>query len=355
MEGGRFMLEKILKEIVEGYGISGFEQPVANQIENHLKDFSDDIRKDKLGNLIAYKKGNAKNPIKIMLAAHMDEIGLMVKDIDQNGFVKFTNIGGIDQRTLLAQEIIIHGKKDIYGVIGAKPPHLQNAEERKHAIKIEDMFIDIGLSNVQAQEIISIGDPISIRRPMTKLQNQIITSKALDDRAGIGALIACFHELQKFNHQCDVYGVATVQEEVGTRGAMVSTFNIFPDIGIAIDVGFGRTPELAKEDTFELGKGAAIGLGANIHPKIHQRLVEIAKEYNIPYQIEVIPGVSGTDAWAMQVTQSGVATGLLSIPLRYMHTSVETIDMLDIKNTGKLLARFISSLDDEDLEGFLCF
>jgi len=168
-------------------------------------------------------------------------------------------------------------------------------------------------------------------------------------------MIECFIELSKLKHNCDVFGVATVQEEVGTRGAIVSTFQIEPDIGIAIDMGFGTTPELSKDDTMELGKGPGIGLGANIHPRIHERFIKVAKEYNIPYQLELSPGMSGTDAQSMQISQSGVATGVLSIPLRYMHTTVETVDMKDIKNAGKLLAYFISSLDDDDLEGFLCF
>lgn len=348
-------LKNALKVMIENPSVSGFETSMSNRIESFLKDSCHHIKRDKLGNLIAYKKGTSKTPIKVMLAAHMDEIGLMVKDIDQNGFIKFTNIGGIDQRTLLAQEVIIHGKKDVFGVIATKAPHLQTPEERKNAIKIEDLLIDIGLSKEEAEKVISIGDPITINRKMISLQNDIIAGKSLDDKAGIVAMIECFKELKKIQHQCDVYGVATVQEEVGTRGAMVSTFQISPDIGIAIDVGFGKTPELSKDDTLDLGKGPGLGFGANIHPKIHERLKEIAKEYNIPYQIDLAPGNSGTDAQSIQITQSGVATGVLSIPLRYMHTSVETIDLRDIKNTGKLLAYFISSLDDEDLEGFLCF
>ncbi|MCT4619506.1 MAG: M42 family metallopeptidase [Marinisporobacter sp.] len=348
-------IKGMLKEMIENPSVSGFECTMGNQIEAYLKDLTDDIKKDKLGNLITYKKGTSENPIKIMLAAHMDEIGLMVKDIDKNGFIKVTNIGGVDQRTLLAQEVIVHGRKDLFAVVATKAPHLQSAEERKSAVDIEDLLIDIGMTKEEAEKVISIGDPITIHRKMVPLLGDRVAGKALDDKAGIAAMITCFQELRKIKHQCDIYGVATVQEEVGTRGAMVSTFGVSPHIGIAVDVGFGRTPELSKDDTLELGKGPGITLGANIHPKIHHRLKEIAKEHNIPFQIELSPGNSGTDAQAIQITQSGVATGVLSIPLRYMHTSVETIDLSDIKNTGRLLAYFIASLDDEDLEGFLCF
>ncbi|QZY55584.1 M42 family metallopeptidase [Crassaminicella profunda] len=348
-------IKQILKEMIENPSVSGFEYTMGSIIETYLKELTDDIKKDKLGNLISYKKGNAKNPIKIMLAAHMDEIGLMVKDIDKNGFIKVTNIGGVDQRTLLAQEVMIHGKEDVFGVVATKAPHLQTIEDRKGAIGIEDLLIDIGMTKEAAEKVVCIGDAITIHRKMIPLLGSRVAGKALDDKAGIAAMIECFRELKKINHACDIYGVATVQEEVGTRGAMVSTFGVSPHIGIAIDVGFGKTPELSKDDTIELGKGPGITLGGNIHPKIHKRLKEIAKEYNIPFQIELSPGNSGTDAQSMQITQCGIATGVLSIPLRYMHTSVETIDLDDIKNTGRLLAYFIASLDDEDLEGFLCF
>lgn len=347
-------LENFLIQLIEGSGISGFEQPVSAVIEDTWNNYVEQIKKDKLGNLIAYKKGNARNPIRIMLAAHMDEIGLIVKDIDEKGFVRFTNIGGIDERTLLAQEVIIHGKEDVFGIIGAKPPHLQSSEERKKTIKMQDLMIDTGYSKAEAQKRIAIGDPITIRRKSIQLQNNRIAGKSLDDRAGVAVIAECFKELEKIHHQCDVYGVATVQEEVGTRGAITSTFHIAPDIGIAIDVGFGATPELPKDETLELGKGPGLGFGPNIHPKIYERLVQTADDYNIPYQMDLVPEKSGTDAQVMQISRSGLATGLISIPLRYMHTSVETVQIKDIQNAGKLLAYFISSLDNENLEGFLC-
>ncbi|WP_053955194.1 M42 family metallopeptidase [Inediibacterium massiliense] len=347
--------EYLLKEMLEGYGVSGYEHTLSDKISSFFKEYADEIYKDKLGNIIIHKKGTSKNPIKIMLAAHMDEIGLMVKDIDKNGFIKFTNIGGVDQRTLLAQEVIIHGKEEVFGIIGTKPPHLQDPSERNESIKSEDLLIDVGLSYEKAKQIIEIGDTITIKRNMVSLKNNKVAGKALDDRAGILAMIHCFKELQNINHDADVYAVCTIQEEVGTRGAMVSAYEISPHIGIAIDVGFGSTPELSKDDTLDLGKGPGICIGANIHPNIHHRFQSIGKEYNIPYQVEISPGNSGTDARSIQIARCGVATGLLSIPLRYMHTSVETIDLSDIKYTARMLAYFISSLNGEDWEGFLCY
>ncbi len=349
------MLKEFIKAMVEAPGLSGFESAISKVIEEYFRPYSDDIVRDKLGNLITLKKGNVGDRKKVMLAAHMDEIGLIVKKIDENGFIKFSTIGGIDQRTLLTQEVTVHGKKDFFGVIGNKPPHILSEEEKKKSVKIEDMLIDVGLTKEEAEKFIAIGDPISFKRKMISLQGDRISSKALDDRAGVAVMYECLKELNKMNHDCDVYAVATVQEEEGLRGAITSTYGIFPDIGIAIDVGFAHTPELPKDEFNELGKGPAIAFGANIHPKVNEGLIKTAKEYNLPYQEEFYAGATGTDTWAMQVTQSGVATGLISIPLRYMHTSVEVVDLNDIKYAGKILANYIISLNHADLEELLCY
>lgn len=349
------MVRELLKELVETHGLTGYESEAAKVVEKYFRPYSDEIKLDKMGSLSAIKKGKSQNPNRIMLAAHMDEIGLMVKKIDEKGFIQFTNVGGVDQRTLLTQEVIIHGKEDLFGVIGSKPPHILEASERKKSVKMEDMLIDVGLSKEEAEKYISLGDPITIRRKMLNLQNDMVAGKALDDRAGVAVMYECLRELSKMKHDCDVYAVATVQEEVGYRGAVPAAFDISPDIGIAIDVGFGSTPELPKDETSDLGKGPSIGFGANIHPKVYDRLIQVAKEYNIPLQQDIYPGATGTDAWGMQITRGGIATGLLSIPLRYMHTSVETVQISDIKNAGKLLAYFIVSLNGEDLEGMLCY
>jgi endoglucanase len=185
--------------------------------------------------------------------------------------------------------------------------------------------------------------------------NNRVAGKAMDDRAGIATLYECMKELTKLNHQADIYFVATVQEEVGIRGAITSSYNINPDIGIAIDVGFGTTPELNKSNSIELGKGPGITLGGNIHPGLRKKIVEVAKEYNIPFQMEITPGPTGTDARAMQINKEGIPALVISIPLRYMHTSVEVLDMMDVKNSAKLLAFFISSITNDNLEGLLCF
>lgn len=356
-KGGIFLDTKsFLKKLCNGVGVSGYEHTISNAVIDGFKPLTDEVSTDKLGNVIAIKRGeNNENNIKIMLAAHMDEIGLMVKDIEDSGFLRFTNVGGIDSRTLLAQEVIVHGKKDIYGVIGAKPPHLQDADEKGKAIKMEDLTIDVGLTKEEVEEVITIGDIITIKRDFIDLQGSSVAGKALDDRAGVATIFECAKELAKLKHTADVYFVSTVQEEVGTRGAMTSTYKINPDIGIAIDVGFGATPELPKEHVLDMGKGPGIAIGGNIHPTLREKLTDVAKEYNIPFQYEVAPGPTGTDARSIQITRSGVPSLLLSLPLRYMHTSVETINMEDIKSSAKLLARFIACISDENLEGLLCY
>ncbi|MFY9213850.1 MAG: M42 family metallopeptidase [Tissierellaceae bacterium] len=337
-------------------GVSGFEYTLNEKIISYFEEYADEVSLDRLGNITILKKGkSSESSIRIMLAAHMDEIGLMVKDIEENGFLRFTSVGGIDPRTILGQEVLVHGKEKLFGVIGAKPPHLQEPDEGDKAIKMKDMTIDIGLPYPQAKELVKVGDPITIKRSFTRLKNNRVSGKALDDRAGVVALYECLKELSKLDHEADIYFVITVQEEVSMAGAFTAAYRINPDIGIAVDVGFGATPELGDADTIELGKGPGITLGGNIHPGLRKKLVSVADEYNIPYQMEINVGPTGTDARAIQITKEGIPALVLSIPLRYMHTSVEVIDMSDIKDTGKLLAFFIKEISKENLEGLLCY
>jgi len=347
-------IKEILKEILTAHVPSGREPEGSGAVKVLFKNYFDEVRVDKLGNIIGKKKGN-EGSFKVMIAAHMDEIGMMVTKIEEKGFIRFAYVGGIDQRILLGQEVLIHGKKIIPGIIGSKPPHLQEPDEKSKALKKEDLFIDTGLSYEKIKEIINVGDFITFKRKPIELMNNHFSSNALDDKAGVAAILCCMEELKKFNFKGEVYGVATVQEEVGLRGAITSTYGIYPDIGIAIDVGHGNIPDLPEEETFKLGKGPAIALGPNIHPKLYEKLKSIAEEYKIPYQIDPNPSYTGTDAWSIQITRAGVPTALISIPLRYMHTTVETLNTEDIKLIGRLIALFIASIDTEFVEGLKCF
>lgn len=347
----------LLRRMSENPGVSGYESQIAEIITSAAEPIVDSIRQDKLGNVIMFKKGNTtEKPFKVMLAAHMDEIGLIVTKVEKEGFLRFSTIGGFDQRTLLGQEVIVHGSKVLPGVIGAKPPHVQTPGEQKKSVPLEELFIDVGLSSeAEVSNFIAIGDLVTIDRDFLQLQGSRVAGKAMDDRAGVASIIECFKELSKIQHKADVYGIATVQEEVGLRGAITSTYGIVPDVGIAVDVGFGDMPGLPESDTIKLSNGPAIALGPHVHPKVYKRLVEVAKEWNIAFSLDPSPYPGGTDAYAIQVSQSGVPSALLSIPLRYMHTPIETLDFEDARKTGRLMALFIAGLDTEFVEGLHCF
>lgn len=345
-----------LESLSNGHSVSGSEYNLNNIITHAFERYCDEVSTDPMGNIIGIKRGKEiEDNIKIMIAAHMDEIGLMVKDIEDNGFLRFTSVGGIDPRTIVGQEVVVHGKKDLFGVIGSKPPHLQNSKEQKKAIKMEDMTIDVGLDKEKVEEFISIGDTININRKLISLKNNRVAGKSLDNKTGVTVLLETLKELENINHEADIYFVATVQEEVSMAGALTSTYSINPDIGIAVDVGFGNTPELDESKTINLSEGPGITLGGNIHPGLRKQLIDVSKKYNISTQTEVTPGKTGTDARAMQITREGIPCLVISVPLRYMHTSVELIDLDDVYDTSKLLAFFTASISNNNLEGLLCY
>lgn len=339
--------KEFLAKLIELPGISGHESQISQEIANAFKPYCDEVVVDNFYNVYGKKTGGAANgKPKIMLAAHMDEIGLMVKKIEKGGFIRFTNIGGVDQRILPAQEVWVHGKETLFGVIGAKPPHLQTQDETAKAIPMEDMAIDVGLPEEEVRKLVNVGDLITFKSPLISMQGEIVNGKSIDDRAGVVLLYQTMQELERLKFDAEVYFVATVQEEVGTRGAIISTYRLNPDIGIAIDVTHGDTPDASREDTFPLDKGPTIAVGPNLHPKLTQRLMDVAKENNIEFHVEVEPGPTGTDARSMQISRSGVPTVLLGIPLRYMHTTVESLSMNIIKKSAKLLALFIASMEE---------
>ncbi|MBQ3038152.1 MAG: M42 family peptidase [Clostridia bacterium] len=343
-------MEKFLKELSDLRGISGFEYRINEQIKKLIEPYCNEVRVDSLGNIIALKKGKKSNK-KIMLEAHMDEIGLMVSQIEKNGFLKFINIGGVDPRILPASEVTVHAKKDLKGVIGAKPPHLMTSGEGDKSVKITDMTIDTGLSYEEVCELVSVGDSVTLSQSVGKLLNDNISLKTLDDRAGVCAVIEVFKRVGAID--ADLYASISTQEEVGLRGARVASFGIFPDMAIAIDVCHAVTPDNSK-NAFEAGSGTVVTIGPNIHPKMSEKLFELAKKYDIKTNTDVDDGDTGTDAWAIQVTKTGVPTALLSIPLKYMHTSVETMNMSDFEATIALIEHFVKDSDDF-AEDWLCY
>ena len=275
-----------------------------------------------------------------MLEAHYDEIGLIVTEIMDNGRIKFMPIGGIDTAILPSSFVTIHGKKDVTGVIGAKPPHLQSADESKKKYKTEDLYIDAYMTKDELEGVVRIGDSISFNSKPRQLLGGMYSSKSLDNRGGVATLLLCAKALKEAGFKGKVIFLLSVQEEVGLRGATAGAYEIKPDMAIVVDVTFGTSPSVSSSESFPLGGGGAIAAGPNIDPEIFDKLKAIAHKNDLPYSVEVIADNTGTNAWAIQVQAGGIPCGLVSLPLRYMHSHVETLDAMDIENTVTLLTEF---------------
>ncbi len=324
-------------------GISGFEYRISDKIAELFMQYADEVKTDALGNVIAVKECGKPNAPKIMIEAHMDEIGLIVTSVTDDGFLTFAPVGGVDERTLPSTEVTVHGRHDLKGVIGIKPASML---ESGKTVKIKDMAIDIGFGGEKARSLVSVGDSITLAQSVGKLGKKQFSGKSLDDRASVAALITVMKKLQNADLHADVYAVAAVQEEVGCRGAKTAVYGINPDLAIAVDVTHGITPD-NSDNAFKVGEGLTISVGPNIHPKMAQRLFDTAEKYGIKAETEIDGGNTGTDAWVMQVSRAGVPTALLSIPLKYMHTSVETLALSDAKAVAKLIERFILDLRED--------
>ncbi|MFO8192452.1 MAG: M42 family metallopeptidase [Bacillota bacterium] len=343
-----------LMELSEMTAVSGGEEAAVTAVARYLRPYVTDIKRDRFGNLLAFKpaeNATGKTELTIALVAHADEIGAMVTKIEPEGFLRFTPIGGLDPRTLPGQAVTVHGKNKFPGVIGAAPPHLLTEKERGETTPMEKLFVDIGLDQDQAVDEVKVGDLISLEQHPVVLKNgKMMTGKSLDNRAGISVLIACAAGLSRICHSVDVVFVASLQEEVGLRGAVTAAYGLNPDLAVAIDATHGDAPELEEGRFFKLGEGPVIAIGPNLHPALVDRLEKTADKHFLSVQREPIPGHSGTDAWAFQVAREGIPTALLSIPLRYMHTSVEMINLDDLFNCVKLLGYFIGGLNRTFLE-----
>jgi tetrahedral aminopeptidase len=352
-------LTEILLELSAAAGVAGDEAGVVNKAAEYFREYTDRVELDRFGNLIAFKRGEKNGTpeqVSLAAAAHIDEIGAMVTKIEPEGFLRFTSVGGIDPRTLLGQAVEVHGRTVLKGVIGALAPHLLTEKEQKKELKIEHLFIDLGFNEAQARAQVSVGDFISLDQVPLKLEaGACLTGKSLDNRAGVAALILCAAELAGMKHQADLYFIATLQEEVGVRGAITAAYSLVPDLVVAVDVTHGEAPGLTGSKVFELGRGTTVALGPNIHPALSRRLQDTAREQRILYQLEPIPESSSTDAWATQVSREGIPSALLSIPLRYMHSAVELLHLSDIISTGRLLSQFSYGVDRPFVEGLSCF
>jgi putative aminopeptidase FrvX len=339
----------LLQMFSDAHGMSGYEDDVAALLREQMAPLVDEVHTDKMGNVIGIRSGEGP---KVMVAAHMDEIGLIVSHIDDEGFLRVVSVGGFFDQIILGQRVLIHGRdgKVLIGVVGARPIHLMDAEERKKMVKLKEMFVDCGATSAaNAGELgVEIGSPITLDRQFTRLGNDFVTGKALDNRAGVVMMISALQRLKGRPVKATIQAVGTVQEEVGLKGARTSAFGLSPDVAIATDVTIpGDHPGVSKNECHVCsGKGPSItildagGRGVIASRPVVKWLRESAERESIPHQLNVGDG-GNTDATAINITKAGIPCSVISVPARYIHSPVEVLSLSDLDNGAALIAAAI--------------
>jgi putative aminopeptidase FrvX len=341
-----------LKTMLAAPGLSAYESPIMLLIREKWTPLVDQVSLSRLGSLHALKNGVGKTPRpSIMITTHMDAIGMMVTSI-KDGFLHLTNIGGVDARVLPGTQVTVHAtgssrSKDLPGVVVQPPVKMLPPSVGEGPVPLDQLLVDVGLLPGQVAQRVRVGDLVSYATEPTELAGDAISGHSLDNRASVAALTIAQEELQSKTHVWDVWAVATSQEEVTLGGAYTSAFEVRPDLAVAVDVTHAKGPGATDWLTHPLGKGPCLGFGPNIHPYLYKKFNELADRLEIPHETEVMPRMSGTDAYAMQVAAEGIPTMVVSIPLRYMHTPVEVVAVKDIQRAGRLLAEFIASLEPD--------
>lgn len=336
-----------LRELVDAPSPSGFEQPAQRVVRKYVSQYADEVKTDVHGNVIASKNSDGKP--RVMLAGHCDEVGFIVSYINDEGYIYFKSIGGVDSGIVAGQRLYIHTKDgDVLGITGKKAIHLMEGDERNKVPKLKKLWIDIGAKDKEeAESVVEIADPITFATNFEVLRNDLVVARAFDDKMGTFVVIEALRLLNEMEFKSAVFAVSTVQEEIGLRGAKTSAYGINPDVGIAVDVTHSSDyPGSDKKVSGEvkLGKGPVLYKGANINPIIGKLLIDTAKEKEIDYQFNAAPSGTGTDANAIQLNRAGVATALVSVPNRYMHTPLEVVSLNDLENAAKLLAETICKI-----------
>ncbi len=331
-----------VKKLAELITVSGCEQEGSMYIKELFEKAGAEVHIDKLFNVMGIK--NKEGKFKVLIDAHYDTIGLMVTKIEKGGFLRFVSVGGVDVRILPSQTVTVHGKEKVKGVIGVMPPHLLKGDTDR-AYKIEELFIDTGKSDEELKSLVGVGDIISFDSELTTLLNRRIAGAGLDDKLGVYTEIEIAKNVN--NKNVALYTVATIGEEIGLKGAQVLGNLTDFDLVIVIDVTHGTTPDAIKERAFDLGKGPVLTLGPSLSKKYNDELKKYAKANNINIQIEVEPGNTGTNGWAYHSALNSNPTVMVSLPLKYMHTSYEVADMTDAENTIKLVSGYINSIGGE--------
>jgi endoglucanase len=336
-----------LEELVNAPSPSGFEQRAQSVVRQYASEFADEVATDVMGNVIAGVNPGGKP--RVMLAGHCDEIGFMVRYITEQGFIHFSPIGGVDAHLVPGQKVHVHGSKGpVLGVVGKKAIHLMMPEERKKVLDFHQQWIDIGgADRKDAEKSVSVGDPVTFASSFERLNGNIAVARGFDDKMGSFVVMEALRLIPRSKLEAAVFAVSTVQEEVGLRGATTSAFSVDPEVAIAVDVTHATDYPDADKKRFgetKLGAGPVLHRGPNMNPIVTERLLAASRKARIKHQMIGVPGRSGTDAWAMQLVRGGVASSVVSVPLRYMHTPIEVLDLRDLQAAAKLLAAFCAGL-----------
>ncbi len=334
-------IKETTRELCALSGPSGFEEAVARRAKELLEPLVDEITADSMGNVLALRRCGKPGARQLLLDAHLDEVGFIVTEVTE-GFLKFSALGGLDERTLPGREVrVLAPEGPLFGVVACLPPHVLTAEQKEQAVEIKNLFIDLGLSQAEAEKRVPIGTPGVFEGPMFDLQGDNFVSKALDDRICAAVVLQVLENLKGEELPCDLAVMFSAQEEVGLRGAAPGAFRLAPDWCIAVDVTHARTPDAPKGETFEAGKGCTVGVGPNANRAMTKAIMDVAKEQEIPYSVEVMPRSSGTNGWAIQITRQGVATAIVSVPVKYMHSPVEAASLADAEAAADLITALI--------------
>ncbi len=338
---------EFLKRLVTTPSPSGSESQIQDVCKEYVSPYVDDVYKDVHGNQYAVR--NPKGELRVMLAGHVDEIGLMINNIDDKGYLSFVPIGGVDTAVLGAQRVTVHGAKGpVPGVIGRTAVHLTEPEDRGKAVKMHQLWIDIGAKDKKdAEKVVAVGDSATIDVGFAELRQGKVVARAFDDRVGAFVIVEAMRLLARRKVDCAVYCVTTVQEEIGLRGAITSSYGCNPHVGVAVDVNHASdypACEPKKQGDLKINSGPIVERGPNINPIVERGLIKAAKAKKLPYQVSAAPRGTGTDANAIQLSRGGVAAGLISIPNRYMHSAVELVGLKDVENAAKLVAEWVCTL-----------
>ncbi len=344
-----------LEKLLDAPSPSGYEQPAQRVFREYVSPFCDEVTTDVMGNVYARISGKGKNLPRVMIVGHTDEIGLQIKYIDDKGFLYFAAVGGVDAHLTPGKRVAVHtANGPLPGVIGKKPIHLMDNKDRETVVKLEAQYIDIGACDKkEAQKLVRVGDAVTFDSTFTRLQNDRVSSRGFDDKAGcfVVAEVLRLVAASEKKLAIDLYGVSSVQEEIGMRGGTTSCYSINPDVGICVEVDFATDqPDVEKKHNGEvaLGKGPILARGANINPHLFELLLTAAGKEKIEIQHTASPRGTGTDANVMQISRGGVATALVKIPLRYMHTTIETVSLGDIENAARLIVAALGKITSRE-------